>query len=77
MSIKCCQYGNCLNEIGDAGVSVALRTATFDEEKQAKFCCAAHAAASLLRLAISRKEAPEETAITGNGAPIPNRWKSV
>lgn len=51
-----CNYGSCLESIGDAGVSVSLRTKTSYEEKRAFFCCAAHAAASLIRLASDRKE---------------------
>jgi hypothetical protein len=51
-----CQYGNCLEPVGDLGVTVSLKTATYDGEKRAVFCCAAHAAASLSKLADDRGE---------------------
>ena len=59
--LKTCQYGSCLEPIGDKGVIVSLRTPTFDEEKRAGYCCAAHAAAALTRLALDRREPTAET----------------
>lgn len=56
-----CQYGSCMEDVGEAGVVVSLRTATFDGEKQGKFCSASHAAASLAALAKARKEEPAAT----------------
>lgn len=71
MSIKVCQYGNCMEEIGDKGITVTLRTPTFDGEKQAKFCCAFHAALSLGKLARERNEDIDPA------APAPTRWRST
>lgn len=51
-----CQYDNCLEVIGERGVTVTLRTVTPNDERRAVYCCAAHAAASLLRLAEKRSE---------------------
>lgn len=56
MSLQTCQYGNCLEPIGEKGVMVSLKTETFDGEKRAGYCCAAHAAAALSKLATDRKE---------------------
>lgn len=61
MSLQTCQYGDCLEQIGEKGVVVSLKTPTFDAEKRAGFCCAAHAAAALSRLALDRKEEIAET----------------
>lgn len=61
MATKTCQYGSCLEDIGEAGVVVTLRSPTPDDEKQAKFCCASHAAAALQRLALDRRELPATT----------------
>jgi hypothetical protein len=54
--LKTCQYGDCLEEIGEKGVIVTLKTPTFDEEKRAGYCCASHAASALIRLSMDRKE---------------------
>jgi hypothetical protein len=54
--LKTCQYGDCLEEIGEKGVIVTLKTPTFDEEKRAGYCCASHAASALMRLSMDRKE---------------------
>jgi hypothetical protein len=70
MSTKTCQFGDCLEEIGDLGIIVTLRTPTFDEEKQAKFCCAAHAQAALTRLMLDRKEPLANLPVQ-----IPRRWR--
>lgn len=56
MALKVCNYGNCLNEVGEDGLTVSLKRETVDGEKRAVFCCAAHAAASLRRLAADRGE---------------------
>lgn len=61
-----CQYGGCLDLVGEDGIVVTLRTRTFDGEKRAIFCCAAHAAASLTKLAMDRREMPVDT---------PSRWR--
>jgi hypothetical protein len=66
MPLQCCQYGSCLEPIGDKGVVVSLRTPTFDDEKRAGYCCASHAAAALQRLAMDRKEPVAE---------LPRRWR--
>jgi|tagenome__1003787_1003787.scaffolds.fasta_scaffold20135535_2 hypothetical protein len=63
-----CQCGNCLETVGDAGVTVTLKTATFQDEKRAFFCSAACAAAALIRLTLDRRENVQE---------IPRRWKSA
>jgi hypothetical protein len=57
-----------MEDIEDKGISISLRTPTFDDEKHAKFCCAAHAAAALTKLAEDRHETLAAT---------PRRWKSV
>jgi hypothetical protein len=54
--LKTCQYGDCLEEIGEKGVIVTLKTPTFDEERRAGYCCASHAASALVRLSMDRKE---------------------
>jgi len=70
MPAKCCQYGNCLEQVSDKhGISVTLRTKTFDGEQRAIYCCAAHAAAALMRLALDRRE-PEQVE-------IPSRWRTT
>jgi hypothetical protein len=66
MALTTCNYGGCLNDIGKDGIIVSLRRKTSYDEARAGFCCAAHAAASLLRLAHDRNEEPVET---------PNRWR--
>lgn len=70
MPAKTCQYGNCLNDVGLEGVVVSLKAATPMDEKRAIYCCAGHAAASLFRLSVDRKEA------TSND-PIPGRWRTT
>ena len=56
MSLKTCQYGNCLEDIGEKGVMVSLKTPTSYGEQRAGFCCVAHAAAALSKLAMDRGE---------------------
>jgi hypothetical protein len=65
-----CQYGNCLELVGDDGIVVTLKTATFDGEKRAIYCCAAHAAGALSRLAADRGLKLDAGAIV-----IPQRWR--
>jgi hypothetical protein len=64
--LKTCQYASCLEDIGDKGVIVTLRTPTFADEKRAGFCCASHAASALMRLSMDRKEQVVE---------LPSRWR--
>lgn len=65
-----CQYGSCLEEVGDQGIVVSLKAETFDGEKRAIYCCASHASAALHRLAMERKENywPADT---------PRRWRQT
>lgn len=73
MSAITCQYGGCIEDVGTEGVVVSLKTATFDGEKHAVFCSAAHAAMSLTKLAIDRKE------ITDYIPPfyLPRQWRTT
>lgn len=64
MPAKTCNYGNCVEQVEGKGIVVSLKTATFDGESRAIFCCAAHAAASLLRLAADRAESTAEVPCT-------------
>ena len=66
MPARMCQYANCLEVVGELGVTVSLKTPTFDSESRAIYCCAAHAVAALQALANARKELPVE---------IPARWR--
>jgi hypothetical protein len=66
MAAKTCNYASCLETVEDNGIVVSLKTATVDGESRAIFCCAAHAAASLLRLAADRGEASAE---------LPRTWR--
>ena len=66
MTARICQYGSCMEDVGEQGVTVSLRKETPDGETRAIFCCASHAAASLLQLAYARGEA---------ASPMPNRWR--
>lgn len=66
--LKICQHGDCMKEIGSDGLIVTLKTETFYGEKRAGFCCAAHAAGALTRLAMDRDELTEKLA-------IPARWR--
>jgi hypothetical protein len=66
MPATCCQYGNCLEDVGANGVTVSLRTKTGDDEVRAIFCSASHAAAALRRLALDRSEPLVE---------MPSRWR--
>lgn len=70
MSLKTCQYGSCLEPIGEDGVVVSLRRKTYNDSSRAGFCCAAHAAAALHRLAMLRGEQDKLEA-----SPIPARWR--
>ena len=63
-----CQYDSCLEYLGDAGVTVSLKRPTPHDETRAVYCCAAHAAAALQRLAADRLEPVPET---------PRSWKSA
>ena len=63
-----CQHASCTEYVGDAGVTVTLKTPTSFDETRAVFCCAAHAASSLLKLAADRREKVPET---------PRSWKSA
>jgi hypothetical protein len=66
MAAKTCNYASCLETVEGKGIVVSLKTATFDGESRAIFCCAAHAAASLLRLAADRDESTAE---------LPRTWR--
>jgi hypothetical protein len=61
-----CQYASCLNVVGEKGVTVTLKSPDYYDNSRGVYCCAAHAAAALLRLAFNRHESPVET---------PSRWK--
>lgn len=52
---KTCQYGGCLDTC-ENGVVITLRRPTHDGDTKAEFCCASHAAASLVCLAGDRVE---------------------
>jgi hypothetical protein len=72
--IKMCQMGGCTEEIEEKeGVSVSLRT-PYQDEKRAGYCCAYHAALSLLKLALDRKEVTQEQIRLGTGM-LTSRWK--
>jgi hypothetical protein len=51
--LRTCNYGSCGQECGEAGVVVSLHSV---DKSRAVFCCAAHAAAALTRLAEKRNE---------------------
>ena len=66
-SAKMCQYGDCLVTC-ENGVALTLRTATYEGDTKAEFCCVSHAAAALAKLAEDRKETVP---------PLPRWWKSA
>lgn len=68
MPARMCQYGNCLEDVGEAGVTVSLRTPTPHGESRAIYCSAGHAAAALLRLVSNRGETVPE---------LPREWRST
>lgn len=68
MTAKICNYGSCMEDVGELGVTVSLRTPTPDGETRAIYCSVAHAVAALRRLAEDRKE-------SNVYAPMPNRWR--
>lgn len=68
MTAKTCNYASCMEDVGDNGVVVSLKRRTFDGEARAIFCCAGHAAASLLKLAADRMEARFE---------LPTVWRQT
>lgn len=71
-----CKMGNCLEWVGEAGVSVTLRTKDHNDDQRAVYCSAYHAALAMLALADERKE-PVDTAPLRLYADIPRSWKSA
>lgn len=69
MALKTCNYGSCVEDVGENGISITLRRKTIDEEQRAAFCCLSHAIASLKRLAEDRDE-PKD-------APRPREWRTT
>jgi hypothetical protein len=65
--LRTCNYGSCEQECGEAGVVVSLHRQDDDAESRAVFCCAAHAAAALTRLAEKRNETVAKT---------PQHWRA-
>lgn len=64
--LKTCQYADCLEDIGDKGVTITLKTPDSYDDKRAGYCCVAHAVVALSRLALDRHETVPE---------IPKLWK--
>lgn len=60
--IKICQYDSCLDEIGERGVVVTLKTPDDYGHKQVAFCCVGHAIGAPSRLALDRQEETSSTA---------------
>jgi hypothetical protein len=56
--LRTCNYGSCGKECGEAGMVVSLHSV---DKSRAVFCCAAHAAAALTRLAEKRNETVAKT----------------
>lgn len=70
----CCQYGSCLETVGAEGVAIKLRTPDSYDESRAHYCCAFHAALSLMRLAVDRNELANPNALI-DPRNYPNDWK--
>lgn len=74
MPAKTCQYGNCLEDVGERGLTVSLKTPTFGGEVRAIYCCASHAAMGLARLAVDRKEAIPAVIRNDDGSQTEGAW---
>jgi len=70
VTAKICQYGSCMEDVGEQGVTVSLRTPTPDGETRAIYCSVVHAVAALRRLVEDRKE-------SGIYAPMPDHWRTT
>lgn len=66
--LRTCNYGSCGRECGEDGIVVSLHRQDDENKRRAVFCCAAHAAASLARLAEDRYEPVVE---------LPRRWRVI